>query len=160
MVYRRALPEDEPFIRSLLHDVVCDELGAGAWPPELRSSIVEMQYRARRQGIRSNYPDAQEEILLLDREAVGWTVIDRRPAEVLLVEIAVARQFRGRGLATRRIHELIAEADKACKPLRLSVLGTNPAQRLYARMGFRDTGSDSVRVYMERPWEPGDKPAR
>jgi ribosomal protein S18 acetylase RimI-like enzyme len=127
-----------------------EELGAANWPDALRDGILDVQYRARRQSLATNYAAAVPEILLSDGEPAGWAVIEHAPGGFRLVEIAVAAAARGRGIATARIRELLAEAGPT-QPVRLSVLPGNPAIRLYERLGFRRTAQDEVRISMERP---------
>jgi ribosomal protein S18 acetylase RimI-like enzyme len=43
----------------------------------------------------------------------------------------------------------MSEARDANKPLRLRVLGVNPAKRLYERLGFVVTETTNERYYME-----------
>jgi len=151
MARRLATAEDEPFVRSLLSQVIIQELGADGWPEALRVSLVEQQYRARRQGIRAAFPEASEEILMLESVPVGWAVIDRGETEIRLVDFVVLASHRGRGIGASRLRELLEEADRSGKATRLSVVATSPAVRLYERMGFQCTGGDGVRLFMERP---------
>jgi ribosomal protein S18 acetylase RimI-like enzyme len=143
--------EDEPFVRGLIFAIAGAELGAAAWPEALRDSLLDMQYRARKQSLQQNFPSAEQEILLLDTEPAGWSVIDRSEDAIQLIDIAVATEMRGRGVATWRIRQLQAEAESAGRRLRLSVVVTNPAIELYQRLGFRRTGGDAVRHHMEWP---------
>jgi ribosomal protein S18 acetylase RimI-like enzyme len=81
---------------------------------------------------------------------VGWIAIAIRTDEIRLVDIAIARRHRGLGIGTARVRDLLREADVAGKPVRLTVGITNPAVRLYERLGFRRVGGDQVRHLMER----------
>ena len=143
--------EDEAFVRQLILQMVTDELGAGMWPEAVRGPLLEMQYRGRLEGIRTNWQDAEQEIVLVDGQAAGWVVVARREDAIHLVEIVIHSKHRGRGLGTSRIQELLAESDRTGKPVRLSVTTTNPANRLYERLGFQRNGGDAVRHFMERP---------
>src|SRR6185369_374460 len=105
-------------------------------PEAIRAPLLEMQYQARMRGIRENYPQAVEEVLRRNGAPVGWIVIARCDAEIRLVDIAVLAQHRGTGLASTRLRELIAEAAREGKPLRLSVAAGNRAIELYRRLGF------------------------
>lgn len=151
-VTRRPLSkEDEALVRALIFQMVTDELGAGMWPEAVRAPLLEIQYRARQEGIRVNWPDAEQDILLVDGELAGWVVVARREDAIHLVEIVIDPKYRGKGFGTERIQELLTESDRTGKPVRLSVITTNPANRLYQRLGFRRTGGDEIRHFMERP---------
>jgi GNAT superfamily N-acetyltransferase len=151
VTHRPATAADEPFVRALIYELVTADLGAAIWPEAVRAPLLEIQYRGRISGIREQFPDAAGEILLADGEPVGWAVIHRGPEEIRLVEIAVRGVSRGKGIGEARLKELLAEADLAGKPVRLRVTAGNRAIRLYQRLGFRQTGSDEVRLWMERP---------
>jgi ribosomal protein S18 acetylase RimI-like enzyme len=47
---------------------------------------------------------------------------------------------------------LIEEAARAGQSLTLGVVKTNPALRLYERLGFRTTHEDERKFYMRRDW--------
>ena len=151
IAHRPLSEEDVPFVRQLILQMVTDELGAAAWPDALRAPLLEMQCRARSEGIRVNWPDAEQEILLSNGQPAGWAVVARRGDAIHLVDIAIVPELRGQGLGTSRIRELLEESDRTGKPVRLSVTTINPANRLYERLGFRRTGGDEVRHYLERP---------
>ncbi len=148
---RPVTSDDDLFVHDLILRTVSDELGAAAWPEAMRTQLLEIQYKARMRGLSENSPDATQEILLRDGVRVGWAVVARREDEIRLVDIAVAPEHRGKGIASARIGELLAEADRTGKPVRLSVAVTNRALLLYQKLGFRATGGDGVRYYLERP---------
>jgi ribosomal protein S18 acetylase RimI-like enzyme len=55
-----------------------------------------------------------------------------------LQNLAVSPAAQGRGLGERLLHEAVNQARVAgCQQLHLDVYAGNPAERLYARMGFR-----------------------
>ena len=148
---RPASIEDEAFVRQLILQMVSDDLGAALWPEAMRAPLLEMQYRGRLDSIRVNWPDAEQEIILTDGQPAGWVVIAHCEDAIHLVEIAILPEHRGKGVGTGRIRELLTESDRTGKPVRLNVLTTNPANRLYERLGFRRTGGDEIRHFMERP---------
>ncbi len=151
MTRRPAVAEDEAFIRALITRTVSDELLADAWPEAMRGPLLEMQYRARMAGTRASFPEAEQEIILAGGEAAGWLVTARGEAGITLVDIAVIPQRRGKGLATAAIRELLAESERSGKRVDLHVTLTNPAIRLYERLGFRKTASDEIRQQMVWP---------
>jgi len=153
-ISRRPLTvDDEPFIKRLIDEVVADELGARLWPDAVRLPLLDIQYRARRRGFHDNFPGATEEIVQRDGAAVGWLVTARDAESILVVDIAILAQERGKGLGTACIRDLQAEAERTVRTLRLSVVRVNTAARLYERLGFRVTGGDEIRYAME--WRAG-----
>lgn len=137
---RPETPLDETFVRRLIRETVAAELGAGAWPPPMRDHLLGIQIGARRQ--------SAGEVIQVDGLDAGWVVVTSMPHEIRLVEIMIAPEFRGRGVATTVIRRILSAA--AGKPVRLHVNVTNEAAiRLYERLGFRRIGGDEVQHLME-----------
>jgi ribosomal protein S18 acetylase RimI-like enzyme len=141
---------EQEFVRQLVMELAADELGIAALPEAMRRPLLEIQCQARLKGLSENYPDAVQEILRVNGDAVGWIAIAVRTDEIRLVDIAISRRHRGLGIGTARVRNLLREADAAGKPVRLTVGIMNPAVRLYERLGFRRVGGDQVRYLMER----------
>ena len=78
--------------------------------------------------------------------------MERGEALIRIVDIAIAPGYRGRGAGTALLGGLIAEASAAGKVVELHVESTNPAQRLYRRLGFVDAGD--VSPYLRMQWRP------
>jgi ribosomal protein S18 acetylase RimI-like enzyme len=147
---RSETPQDEPFLRRLIMGTVEGQLGAGAWPAGLRETILNVQYQARREAIRSRSPNGESRIILVDGGEAGWLCVAELPEETRLVELMVLGEYRGQGIGTAVLRELVARAQATGKPVRLSVDARNAsAMRLYERIGFRSTGSDEVQHFME-----------
>jgi ribosomal protein S18 acetylase RimI-like enzyme len=67
------------------------------------------------------------------------------------MDIALAPAYRGRGIGTQLLRDLMAEADASGRKLSIHVEVNNPARALYDRLGFRPAGEHGVYVLMERP---------
>ena len=147
---RSEAPQDEPFLRRLIMGTAEEQLGASAWPPDIRETILNLQYQARRQAVRSRFPNGESRIILVDGSQAGWLYVAELPEETRLVEIMLLDEYRGHGIGAGVLRDLVATARAAGKPLRLSVDARNAgAMRLYERVGFRTTGSDEVQHFME-----------
>ncbi len=154
VVRRAESPSDEDLIRCLILQTVAEQLGADAWPEPMRGNLLEIQFEGRRQSHAANYPDAASEVIEADGQNAGWIVVTTMPHEVRLVEIIVAAEFRGQGIGSAVIGDVLAAAESAGKPVRLHVNVTNSgAMRLYERLGFRRIGGDEVQHLMERAVE-------
>ena len=62
---------------------------------------------------------------------------------------------RNTGIGTSLLTELLAEAERAKKPVRIHVEQFNPARRLYDRLGFSQIADRGVYLLLE--WEPGPR---
>lgn len=82
---------------------------------------------------------------------VGTLRCVRRADELFLADVAIAPEHQGRGLGARLLRGVLAEADRAGVPVRLQVLRTNPARRLYERHGFTVESAAPERFFMVRP---------
>jgi ribosomal protein S18 acetylase RimI-like enzyme len=70
-----------------------------------------------------------------------WKLWRRKDAWWIL-QVQLMPEHQGRGIGAALIRELQAQARAAGMPLKLKVLKTNPAQRLYERLGFVIVGDD------------------
>jgi ribosomal protein S18 acetylase RimI-like enzyme len=147
---RSAAPGDEAFIEQLLKATLADELMASAWPEQVRAMLLDMQYRGRRQSAVAHYANTGVEIVAADGEDVGWLVVARTDEAIHLLDIAVLPERRGAGTGSALLRGLIEESEQSCKPIRLHVMLTNRARRLYDRFGFVRIGGDEINDLVER----------
>ncbi|PKU25882.1 GNAT family N-acetyltransferase [Telmatospirillum siberiense] len=126
-------------------------------PDGMAADMAMLQVRARRDGYRRQYshagPADGEALLTLDREPVGhWWVLWQADL-IHLVDLALCRSMRGRGLGTALLAAVCAAADGEGLPVTLSVSPANPAQRLYRRLGFavEEGGEQPAFLAMRRP---------
>jgi ribosomal protein S18 acetylase RimI-like enzyme len=78
-------------------------------------------------------PIAAAWLRLYDREKPGYGYIDDHTPEL---SIAVLPSYRGQGIGTRLLSHLCDQAKHSYQAISLSVIATNPAVRLYQRLGF------------------------
>ena len=148
---------DEPFLHRLVIETVTQELAAESWPEPMRSHLTSLQYAARRQAVRTHFPDGHSRIILVDDREAGWLFFACLADEVRLVEIMILVEFRGRGIGSMVIRCLIENAGD--KPVRLLVNVMNSrATHLYEQLGFRRVGGNEVQHLME--YHPNCKDVR
>ena len=86
--------------------------------------------------------DTRHDVVAVEDDAVvGYAGLCDYPDEAFVQTIAVSPACQGRGIGALLLQDLLAEADRRRKaPVALEVRADNaPAQRLYARHGFRRT---------------------
>ena len=141
---------DERFVRHVVTDIVAKQLGAGAWPAEMRAQLLALQYAARRQSIHAAFPEGESRIIEVDGDGAGWVFIAELEQEIRLVEIMILEAHRHKGIGSTVIRQVIEGAAANGKPVRLTVANMNQgAGRLYERLGFRRVGGDEVQHVME-----------
>jgi GNAT superfamily N-acetyltransferase len=140
---------DRDFLRGLFDQVRAQEF-AGLEPAML-DGLLGMQFAAQQQSYRLAYADARFEIVEAEGSPVGRLVVARSGESLLLVDIALLAQWRGHGIGSALLRKLQQEAAGAGLPLRLHVALNNPAEGLYRRLGFKESGVSGMHRTME--WE-------
>jgi ribosomal protein S18 acetylase RimI-like enzyme len=149
---RPAAVDDEPFLRTLYGSTREEELTPLGWSALQVDAFLDMQFRARQLQYRSQFPDAGDWLVLVGGAPAGRLYVDRGEVLIRIVDIAMAPHYRGQGAGTALLGGLIEEASDAGKVVELHVESTNPAQRLYRRLGFVDAGD--VSPYLRMQWRP------
>jgi ribosomal protein S18 acetylase RimI-like enzyme len=150
---RPAKAADEPLLARVFADARAGALrsaGLGECGLEL---LLGIQRRAQDAEYRAAYPQAEHLVVEADGAAVGRVVIDRRPGEHRIVDLALLAAWRGRGVGSSVLRALQADAAATGRMLGLRVARGNPAGRLYARLGFCEVAADEM--YVEMAWLPG-----
>jgi ribosomal protein S18 acetylase RimI-like enzyme len=119
---------------------------------EMESTIkqLNLDMDGRIAGFRRRWEVAQVRIITLDGADIGWLQSVVEDDALFLGQLFVDRNLRGRGIGTQLVKGLIEEAASASRAVTLGVVKTNPALRLYERLGFRTTHEDERKFYMRR----------
>lgn len=157
VVLRPVSAADERFLFALYASTRQEELDAWGWDEPARATFLKLQFNAQQTGYRTQFPQATFQLVLLDGHPAGWLVVNRAPAELRLVDIALLPAHRGGGVGTGLIQRLLAEATEAHLPVRLRVLRGQRARQLYERLGFFQTGEHGAHVEMEWSGAGGSK---
>ncbi|RZJ13311.1 MAG: GNAT family N-acetyltransferase [Haliea sp.] len=116
--------------------------------------LIAMQRRAQQAGLEQNYPEAQHLVILHHGVPVGRAVVNSGPAELRLVDIAIAPAARRIGAARAVLRALQDVAVIRGLPVRLAVAKSNDAARkLYLGLGFTLRSEDPV--VEEMAWTGG-----
>jgi RimJ/RimL family protein N-acetyltransferase len=150
--FRPAGPDDEAFLLKLYASTRSDELAAVPWTEDQREAFLKMQLAAQQQHYQGRYPNAEHRIILSDDRAVGRLYVARLDQEIRIVDIALLAEERGRGIGSRIIKDLMDEAMRVGKPLRVYVESFNPSLRLFERLGFSKVGEQDF--YLLMAWQP------
>ena len=122
---RPAAEADIPFLLALRAQAMePHHLAAG-----IAHSLAEQEVR-----VRSHFECAQ--ILELHDQRIGLLKVLREPSEWRISQIQLLPPYQRTGMGSKLISSVLAEARAVGLPLSLSVLKSNPARRLYERLGF------------------------
>jgi GNAT superfamily N-acetyltransferase len=147
--------EDMEILFRLYASTRADEMAMVAdWTDEQKEAFLRMQFQAQHAWYQEHYIGAQFDLLLVDGVPAGRLYVHRREAEIRLMDISLLPEFRGSGVGTKLLHELMSEAAAAGKPLTIHVEKYNPAMRLYLRLGFKPIDDRGPYDLME--WRPAE----
>lgn len=141
---RPASPDDAPFMRHLFARVCEDELGLGDWDDPRKHALLAMQFEAQSRSYRENYPGSGYQIVLLSGQPIGRILVHRGRDAIRIVDIALMPEYRNRGIGGELVGRVLEVAAREQKPVRLSARHSNPAQRLYRRLGFALIGCSAL----------------
>lgn len=88
--------------------------------------------------------------IVVDGERVGFLDWSMERDHVFIGNIELVPAHQGRGIGSRVVRDVVAQAAERGLPTRLQVLRVNNrARQLYARLGFVTTGTTETHVLME-----------
>lgn len=144
---RPASEADEALLRELFASHLERELAY--LEPADRPSFLELQWRARQRDYRHRYPNSEDQIVMAGGVAAGRLLTASAAQELVIVDLALLPDFRGRGIGSALLRRLLAQAAREMMVVHLYVTQMNPAIRLYRRLGFRQVTQCHPYVLME-----------
>jgi GNAT superfamily N-acetyltransferase len=147
---RDAAPEDAGFLFALYCDTRAAEMTGWGWSPEQQAVFLRMQFDMRQRSYTAAYPAATNRIVCEVHAPIGRILTAPSATALNLVDIALLASYRGHGIGTMLLQDLSSDCDLAGKVLSLQVAVGNPAERLYARLGFVESGRNAMYVQMEK----------
>lgn len=151
-VLRLETPEDETLLRWLYSSTRTEEMAYVPWPEEQKAAFLDIQFDLQHRHYRAFHPQAEFMIVLLGEKSAGRFYLNRSGEAFLLIDIALAPEYRGLGLECHLVTNLLAEARVASKPVRLHVETFSRAVTLYQRLGFISIEDQGIRQLMQ--WTP------
>ena len=140
---------DEGFLRLVYAGVRSDELALVDWTDEQKQGFLRMQFDAQHSYYAEHFPEAQFLIIQRGERPVGRLYVDRRETEISIIEIALLPEERNAGIGSALLRQILEEAARVSKPVRIHVERFNPALRLYQRLGFAPIQEQGLFLLME-----------
>ncbi len=144
---RPALPGDADF-EHLLYASTRDDLRPLG--PEVFDGLVGMHYRAQSMSIRLEHPQAERQIVMVQKAPVGRLIIDAAGKYIEVIDVALLPEYRNCGLGTSVLNGVLAQADRLGRAMRLHVEKQSRAVRLFERLGFVNCGDVGMYLAMSR----------
>lgn len=148
-------PGDAELLYRIYASTRQDELAVVPWDASAKEAFLRMQFAAQDSYYHANFPDASYDLIVSGDEVLGRLYVDRGEPAWVVIDLALLPEHRGKGVGTRLLTRVLAEAEAAARPMpvQMHVERFNPAQRLYDRLGFRQIADKGVYLLLER--QPG-----
>ena len=115
-----------------------------------------MQFSARHLAYKMQFPSAVQKVIEFGDRSAGSLIVERSTKRIFLIDIAIAREFQGKGIGTDLIRRLQDEAAGSAIPLMLHADKANlNAFNLYKKLAFKVTGE--TLVLYEMAWSASGK---
>jgi ribosomal protein S18 acetylase RimI-like enzyme len=147
---RAVADSDTAFLFDVYASTRAEELAALNWDDASRAAFLTMQFRAQAGSYRQQFPNATFDLILVDREPAGRLYVNRCGASIHVIDIALRPVFRNSGIGSAVLRWLQHSAAAEGVPVTLHVERSNPALRLYTRLGFRVVAD--LGVYLRLEW--------
>jgi ribosomal protein S18 acetylase RimI-like enzyme len=125
LTLRQATPQDVPTLMALRRATMLEHLRSAGAPDDEASLLARVEYRLE---------DAQ--LAYLGDEFLGLFKTHPMPDAWMLVQVQITPARQGQGWGAALIRRLLERAAAEHRSVVLHVLKTNPARRLYERLGF------------------------
>ena len=146
---RPAEMADEAFLRRVYASARESELSLVVWTAEEKDAFLRQQFDQQDAYYRTYYDGASFEVIEASGRPVGRLYVARWPDEIRIMDITVLPEYRGDGIGTRLLSELVEEGARTGKRVSVHVEKGNPAFRLYERLGFEVAADKGLYLLME-----------
>jgi ribosomal protein S18 acetylase RimI-like enzyme len=145
-------PDDLAFLFDVYAGTRLEELAVTGWSPAEIEAFLRMQFSAQNAYYRDHYPDAELQIILAADRPAGLLYVNHGAEEIRLVDLALLPAHRGQGIGSSLLDALLAEGQRAGKPVTVHVEKQNRVLRLYERLDFQRIADRGVYWFLE--WRP------
>ncbi len=148
-VLRPATEADRDLLYRIYASTRDEELAATDWDDAQKSAFLQMQFDAQHRYYSEKYRGAQFQVIERDQIPVGRLYLIRWPDEIRIIDIALLPEYRGLGIGSQLVRNILAEADQAGVPVTIHVERFNRALSLYRRLDFRQVEDKGVYLLLQ-----------
>jgi len=142
---------DEPFLYEVYSSTRKQEVDLWGWSVEQKQIFLTMQWRAQQASYNRQFPTASNYMIVVDKQCVGRLLIAEMVDYHHLIDISILPTYQSKGIASSIIAGLLQKAREGNKAVLLRVFHTNPARRLYERLGFQVVSENEL--YLTMRWQ-------
>ena len=149
LAIRRSVVFDTPFLRALFASARSDAASLATLSASQREPFLDHQFRLQDSHYRAHCTGADFLVIEQGGKSIGRLILDRSTSRWHVIDIALVPALRGRGTGGALLQAILDAAKKAgATGVGLNVESDNRARRLYARLGFVETGNAGFRIAM------------
>ncbi len=152
LTLRRETEADFAFLCELFADIRREELAPVPWPDQAKRDFLDAQCKLQRDHYARHYGGAELLLILDGNTPIGRLYVHATNAEIRVMDIALRRNWRARGIGSQLIRTLLEEAARRGIEVTLHVEPGNPAQHMYRRFGFALVENRGVYDFLK--WSP------
>lgn len=145
---------DQPLLRDIYVSHRWEEIQVMVqWTEEQKLAFLHDQFRLQSHHYDTHYHDAEFYLVEVDGQPAGRLYLwDINPADLRIVEIGFLPPYTGRGIGGGLLKAVLERARAAGKSCSIHVEHSNPARRLYNRIGFTEV--EVLGPYIRLEWRP------
>ena len=145
-------PDDHAFLLEVYASTRADEMALVPWNDDQQQAFVKMQFAGQQEHYQKTYPAANHHIILSNGRPVGRLYVARLEQEIRIVDITLLPPERNAGIGSSLLSDLVDEAGRMGKVVRIYVENYNPSLRLFERLNFKPVEQHGIHLLLE--WSP------
>lgn len=158
LALRPLRPGDEEALLAIFAATREPERQQLGWSGPEWDAFIRQQFAAQHAQYMRGYANPTFSLVLRGGEVVGRLYVDRTPAEIRIIDIALLPAHQRQGMGGRLLRALAEESDACGIPMGLHVEKNNPILGAYERLGLQAREDRGVYLYMQRPPQPPHLP--
>lgn len=144
--------DDYDFLVEVYGSTRAGEMALVPWTEEQRQAFVRSQFTAQQDHYAKTYPAASHDIIVSDGRQVGRLYVARLDHEIRIIDITLLPAERNAGIGSYLVKQLLDEANRTGKVVRIYVEEFNPSLRLFERLGFAPSEQHGIHLLLQ--WNP------
>ena len=156
ITFRPVTSGDNDFLREVYGSTRADEMALVPWTDEQREAFIQHQFTAQQEHYAQNYPSANHDIVLFNGRQVGRLYVARLEREIRIIDVTLLPAERNAGIGSYLIRQLLDEAGRTKRSVRIWVEEFNPSLRLFERLGFSRSEQQGIHLLMQWTTDSSD----